>query len=76
MDIWRKRAAALRKGERMLPTFEVIITSNQNYTWQGEVKTRDGSFPFQSELELLKIIFALRNAPISPDTHGKRRGTG
>ena len=37
----------------MEQTFEIVISSCKNSTWQGTLRTGDGAVPFQSELELL-----------------------
>jgi len=34
-------------------TFEVVVTSTDNHTWQGTLRGCGGDFHFQSEVQLL-----------------------
>lgn len=36
--------------------FELVISSQENHTWQGTLRTEEGAVPFQSELELLLAL--------------------
>lgn len=44
-------------GERKTAiTFEVIIEERNHFTWQGHVVVEGMVIPFQSDLELLKVM--------------------
>lgn len=40
----------------MEQTFEITITSCEEGTWQGVLRTQEGDVPFRSEIELLLEI--------------------
>ena len=40
----------------MEQVFEIVISSCENCTWQGMLRTGDEAVPFQSELELMLAL--------------------
>ena len=40
----------------MEQTFKIIITSRENFTWQGLLITQQGETRFYSEMELLREL--------------------
>lgn len=40
----------------MEQTFELVISSRENCTWQGTLRAGNEAVPFQSELELLLAL--------------------
>ncbi len=53
----------------MEQVFEIVISSCENCTWQGTLRTGDEAVPFQSELELLLALSGIL-PPVEPDAPG------
>lgn len=51
--MWHFLMMGIEEGIAVKQTFEIIIISRDNHTWQGTLKTDRGEVSFQSEFQLL-----------------------